>query len=125
MTNQGDAVNTMGYRITTKGETVYGDDKHVVLYHTERPAPEAELAFAFIERWAMVAGMPDGEDSGGRQKLRLMNPSELVERAFSVARLAMDAARESGLMLQLPDLNEINSEVDAKREEKRKAKVDA
>lgn len=68
------------------------------VHNTELPEEEAKLAFALIERWGMVAGLPDGEDSAGRSKLRLSTPDELVERAFACAKKAFETARESDLM---------------------------
>ena len=59
---------------------------------------EAILAMSLIERWGMVAGQPDGEDSAGRSKLRLSTPEELVDRAFIVARMAFSRAREDDLI---------------------------
>ena len=85
----------------------YGTAKKVHLNDTEQPEAEAKLAFTFIERWGMVAGEVDGEDSAGRQKLRLSTPDGLVERAFTIAHIAMDRARATGLMHQTPTLAEL------------------
>jgi hypothetical protein len=92
----------------------YGD-KEVVVYHSESPDYEAALAFSFIERWGMVTAVPDGEDSAGREKARLLTPSEVVDRAFMIAALALAEARKRDLMQTLPDLNEINAAQDKKR----------
>lgn len=109
---------TMNYRITD--ELSY--DRKVVMYRTEMPNYEAEYALQLLERWAIVAGKPDGEDSAGRQRLALPEISELVARAFDVSQEAFRVARERGLMLALPDLNWINAEKDAERAEKAEAK---
>jgi len=45
------------------------------------------LAVEMVNRWGMVAGMPDGEDSSGRARLRLATPEELVDRAVEVSNL--------------------------------------
>lgn len=103
---------TMGVRVATKSQhEIY--DKEVRVFETETPDNEARFAMAFIERWGMVAAMPDGEDSSGRAKVRLATPDELVDRAFKTARIAFVRARIDGLMVQLPDLNEVNAEGDA------------
>lgn len=102
-------------RITDHG---YGD-REVKVFDTEHPDQTASLAMNFVERWGMVCGEVDGEDSAGRQKLRLSTPDELVTRAFVIAEKLMAAARERGHMITLPDLNEINKEVDEKNAAKR------
>lgn len=63
----------------------------------------ANMAFALIERWGMVAATPDGEDSAGRQKFRLQTSDELVARAFTVATDAVRYALSLGYMRALPD----------------------
>lgn len=50
---------------------------------------EARMACLLIERWGMIAGKSDGEDSAGRAKLDLMPPAEVVERACETAQLAV------------------------------------
>ena len=58
---------------------------------TKRNAPgyslEAHLATEIVIRWGMVAATPDGEDSSGRAKVRLLTPQELIERACETAQL--------------------------------------
>ena len=93
--------------------------KSVMVYNLEHPMQEAQLAFSLIERWGAVAAAPDGIDPAGRQKMRLQDPPELVGRAFAVARLAFEMARTLGLMVDLPDLNEINAAADAVDEQER------
>lgn len=112
----------MRYRITPKQ---YSDEKEVTLFDTEAPNLEARLALAFLEKWGPVMAESDGEDSAGRQKLRPMPVGALVQRAFDIAGEAMRIARERGLMVNLPDLNELNREYDlvGQEEEKRKADV--
>ena len=48
---------------------------------------EAHLATEIVIRWGMVAATPDGEDSSGRAKVRLLTPEELIERACETAHL--------------------------------------
>mgnify|MGYP003659998928 CR=1 FL=1 len=75
--------------------------KGVTIHNTEIPEDEAKLALDLITRWGMVAGVPDGEDSSGRSKLRLSTPEELSERAFNTAKVAFDTIRANGLMYQI------------------------
>lgn len=121
------AKKTADIRVVSK----YRNELHaktISVFGLEHPTQEASLAFALIERWGMVACAADGESSDGRQKLRLMNPTELVDRAFSVAALTFERARDNGLMIDLPDLNEVNKDVDEveeAREQLRHAKEKA
>jgi hypothetical protein len=64
---------------------------------------EGKIVIDLITRWGMVAAMPDGEDSAGRQKLRLMTPEELVERAVESARLFVKVAKDESLCIMLDE----------------------
>lgn len=81
--------------------------KEVFAYQEEQPDPVAQLAFDIIKQHAMVSAMPDGEDTSGRQKLRLPTPDEFVRRAFNIAETAFCEAMERGLLVKTPDLSEI------------------
>lgn len=52
----------------------------------------AELALRFATHFAVVAGIPDGEDEAGRQKLRLLTPDEVVLRSFEIAEKFVEMA---------------------------------
>ncbi|MDD4893125.1 MAG: hypothetical protein PHH73_03915 [Candidatus Rickettsiella isopodorum] len=64
---------------------------------------EAEIALEMIIRWGLVSAMPDGEDSTGRQRMRLLDPIELVDRAYETANLFMIEARKRNLILFVPE----------------------
>lgn len=87
-------------------EKFTGMEPHFIIQETEMLEQEAKLAFAMIEKWGMVAGVENGEDTAGRQKLRLSTPKELVERAFECAKLGMDTARNRGLVHTIPGLDQ-------------------
>lgn len=72
------------------------------LEYAEVCCPEAHFAAVCIEKWGMVAGMPDGEDSAGRARIRLATPEEVVERAMTVAELFYRAARARGWTTKIP-----------------------
>lgn len=93
--------------------------KKITMYETEVPTEEARFAFALLERWGMVAAREAGEDSAGRQQMALTPVNEVVDRAFALAQRAFTVARDNGLMVDIPDLNEINREADAKEEAER------
>ena len=52
--------------------------------------PVAELAFDLIRAHPNVAGVEDGEDTTGRQKLRLQRAQELVDRSYDLAQIWYD-----------------------------------
>jgi hypothetical protein len=67
------------------------------IYYGESLLPEGQFAAHMIEKWGMVAATPDGEDSAGRQKMRLATPEELVERAIETTNLLFRRMREEGM----------------------------
>lgn len=62
----------------------YGERPGIMTHDTQSVDVRAKMAAAFVERWALVAGEPDGEDSAGRQKLRTMTAEELAGKACKV-----------------------------------------
>lgn len=99
----------------------YGERPVIQCNPLEHFTEEAKLAFSFIEKWGMVSSEEDGEDSAGRQKLRLATPEAVVTRAFEISRLAMHAARERQLTYSHPTLAELD-EVQAAHKAEKEAK---
>lgn len=62
----------------------------------------AAVALALVERWGMVAGAPDGEDSAGRARGRLQTPIELVTRACETAAALYDELERRGWLMDVP-----------------------
>ncbi len=87
------AIESKGYG---KGAT------KVTVHPTWQMGYMALMANSFIERWAMVAAKPDGEDSAGRQRLTLLSVPEVVERACSMAETALAEFEKRGWMLTVP-----------------------
>ncbi len=98
------------------------EQKSIVLFKTETPDDVGALAMNLIERWGLVAAMPDGEDSSGRTRLRLPTANELVTRAFDIAEATLAECSKRHHMVAIPDLNEINRDGDTARQKKRDAK---
>ena len=65
-------------------------------YELEHFDLTGRMAAEQMFRLSNVPIMPDGEDSQGRQKLRMATPEELVEKAFACATLLVKAARDRG-----------------------------
>ncbi len=78
----------------------------VVISEAEVPEAEARIAQEFMIKWGCVAAEPDGEDSAGRQQLKVMTEERLVERSFKAAKLFMEHARKNNLFhvcVELPE----------------------
>ena len=104
--------------IVTKSRYAWeGDTPHLGIHDTEQLTKELYFALAIIERWALVAAEPDGEDSAGRQRLMLPSEEALVARAFKIARLTFEHARRNGLVVSLPTMDEMREEVEARKAE--------
>lgn len=69
---------------------------------------ESNFVLALVERWGMVAGKPDGEDSAGRSKLGLLSEGEVVQRAIKTAELTFAAMRENGMLIPIPSQAEVD-----------------
>ena len=93
-----------------KVQSRYSNSTRTVSLHSrEQPTWKARLACALIERWGLVAGAYDGEDSAGRAKGRKLAPIELVNEAVEVADLAVEEFRRRGWVVELPSLADIES----------------
>lgn len=77
------------------------------LHEREAASWEARLACALIERWGLAMGDADGEDSAGRQKVRIATPQEVVSRACEMAALAVAEFRSRDWVVVLPSIDEI------------------
>ena len=77
-------------------------DTEVVVVQLKLPNHPAQMAQSFIERWGMLLCDSDGEDSAGRQKLRLMLADEVVARACQMAEIAWQEFERRGWLLTLP-----------------------
>ena len=83
-------------RPTFKG----GTEVHVI--RTQTVTQCAGFAITLLEKWGLVAALPDGEDSAGRQKLALHAPKELVERACQIAECAFAEFAKRDWLIDLP-----------------------
>ena len=74
----------------------------VIACQTSILSEEGECAFHFMKQLAIATCVPDGEDSSGRQKFRLMTPAEVTQRAIEMSAQLWDDAAAAGWTLQLP-----------------------
>lgn len=91
-------IEGLGYRETSHRWNC----SEVIIYPTLALNLQAKLAMAMVERWGAVAGVPDGVDAAGRQKLKLQTPAELVARACDTANQCIEAFRDRNWLLTLP-----------------------
>jgi hypothetical protein len=76
---------------------------------------QAKLAFELMGRLAIIAAQEDGEDSAGRQKLRLMTPTEVAARACDIAAAACNEFVERDWLSEVQPWADIQAELDDKR----------
>lgn len=93
----------------------YGGWPQAVIHNNFEPDQRGRFAMALIERWGLVMGEPDGEDSAGRSKLRLMDAKDVVDRAIETAKLAYEKMERDGMLVEMPSLEELR---DMAREER-------
>jgi hypothetical protein len=86
-------------------EPRYGE-KGITITNSVIPHPEAEFAMGMIERMSLYCANPDGEDSAGRAKLRLMTPEEIANRACDIAAAAFAQFEKRDWLLQVPPESE-------------------
>lgn len=66
------------------------------------PTPMGILAENLLAKWGMVAATEDGEDSAGRQKMRLQTPEELAVRACDAADAIFAEFERRGWLIDVP-----------------------
>jgi hypothetical protein len=84
----------------------FGDERYLT-HHMLGPDLRGEWAVKFVERWAMVAAVPDGEDSAGRQKLRQMKPAELAAHACECVEALFNQFEERHWLLTVPPFEDV------------------
>ena len=76
------------------------------VHQPEMLGPNGVFCARLVEKWGMVAGETDGEDSAGRQKFRLQTPQEVVDRAVAVTKIFAERMTLEGWSLPLPTQEE-------------------
>lgn len=84
-----------------KRATRYGEVDYRI-FTSEIPNPQAAFAMHLAEKLGLVAGEVDGEDSAGRQKLRLLTSGEVAQRACAIAADTWEQFRKRGWLLDVP-----------------------
>lgn len=76
--------------------------KKIMVHDTEIMDNKARIALALIERWGMVTGTINGEDTAGRSKIVDLTPQEVVDRACSIADITVETFRARGWFVAAP-----------------------
>jgi len=61
----------------------------------------AKIAIGLVERFGMIAGREDGEDTAGRQKARMLSPKEVVTRACDMADMLVNEFESRRWLLEV------------------------
>lgn len=91
----------------------YGDEA-IIIHQNESLDQRAVLAANFTEKWALVAGEADGEDTAGRQKIRRLSPVELASHACETVEALYAEFAKRGWTLALPDYDKALAQLDDK-----------
>lgn len=83
----------------------YEDRKELFVHETENLDRVGEIAFDLIRTNGFLTGCPDGEDSQGRAKMKLLSPEDLVDRAFAIAETFMSVAKDREHIVTAPDIS--------------------
>lgn len=87
-------------------------------HYLEAPTEEARFAMTIMERWAMVSSQEDGEDSAGRQKLKLLSEEDIVKRACNISSMAFDAFRRLDWLTPVPTLEELEADIQSRKKKR-------
>lgn len=94
------------------------------IFRRETLNPEAEFAYHLLERWGMVTGVPDGEDRAGRQRIRMMTPVEMVDRATSTAAIFWEHINRMGWVQEIPSPEEARVAIEERRKDRKANRED-
>lgn len=78
-------------------------DGEISIFHKKVPNARATLAIELLSRWGIISVIQDGEDSAGRQKVTIMPPIDVVDRACEIADLAISEMDKRGGFLDVPE----------------------
>lgn len=87
----------------------------VIVHRTEIHDGKAQFAMSLIEKFGLCAAIPDGEDAAGRQKIRVLTPDELVEKACILADKAIEEIRKREWFTAVPKWEEMEQMIKDKK----------
>lgn len=94
-----------------------GKTPHLVVHETEHLTVRGRAVLALLEKWGMVQGADNGEDSAGRAKIGLMPVQETVQRAVEMVNCAFKELEKREWILQAPTFSEMEEMVKEREQE--------
>lgn len=79
-------------------------DTQLIVHDLVVPDFRARLAIEFMKTNSILLAEPDGEDSQGRQAMRLLPPKQVVKRAVAMAEAAFEEMDRRGWLLEAGEL---------------------
>lgn len=92
------------------GDRYSNRDKEVTIANSVVLDPVGALAVQLIERWGLMFGRYEGEDSAGRAMTKPEEVETVVHRAFDMASAVYLTAETRGHIVKLPNPFEEESE---------------
>ena len=80
----------------------FGGETEILVCNTKACGLQAQLALSLLERWGLIATEPDGEDSAGRQRMKLLGVADMVTRACDTAEAMYAEFEKRDWLLALP-----------------------
>ena len=82
------------------------DEGSYAMHHTRIPGVRAQFAMELSKQLGVALACPDGEDSSGKQKFRMLTPEEVAERACAISESMFAGFEDRGWILDLPSCEE-------------------
>jgi len=79
------------------------DHLEPIVYRCTHLGLAASIAVDLAKHLGIVSAQVDGEDSVGRQKLRLLEPDEVADRACAIAQALVHGFNQREWLLHVPD----------------------
>ena len=95
-------MKTHGWKLRER----YKEYDQVCFFQLKATNAVASLAASLAERMALCAADLDGEDSAGRQKVKLMTPAEIAVRACDIAAALWQQFEQRDWIMDLPEPQE-------------------
>lgn len=89
-------------KLYTIEKSRYDGYKTLAIHSLVSASHEADLAVHICGSLAVVAATTSGEDTAGRQALRLLTPEEIATRACDIAQHMWTQFEQRGWLLALP-----------------------
>lgn len=93
---------------TAKSRYKLDSGSGIMVHETEYLDQRARTAVSFVEKWGMALCEFDGEDSAGRQKMKVASCDSVVKRACEMTDLLFYEFRNRGWITDMPTYAEVD-----------------